>query len=400
MRRSSAWLSSLIVSTLTLTSSISAQDSSNNSTATPSNLANLPGFDSTINSTPSSSSNATNHTTATTGNNTSTDTNPGSNLRIPTTISQSCQDFLGQLNANPNITSCTAPLLNATASFASGPQSVTPEQVKKAFDGLYGANSGSGCAPHMMYNLLNQFTSSCNSELQGGVEVVRMAYDVLYILTPYRVALCSKDPSTGEYCPSVIASAIVNGTTTPSSSSAGKSANSSASDFGAMVSSVFGDKLVTQLGGSNPTQPALRTRDSIPANSTTTSAQQQIYNPNPDTYTNTNLAFLFLSPYLSDKALCKPCTQSVLAAYIGFEQATPHYGGLASSGYLSGQLKLWKSVSDRCGAAFIEAINQEAGIMSILTTSAANAFNLILKNSVNLATLSFFFLSIRFLHLI
>ncbi|KAI9604785.1 hypothetical protein H4Q26_002754 [Puccinia striiformis f. sp. tritici PST-130] len=48
MRRSSAWLSSLIVSTLTLTSSISAQDSSNNSTATPSNLANLPGFDSTI----------------------------------------------------------------------------------------------------------------------------------------------------------------------------------------------------------------------------------------------------------------------------------------------------------------------------------------------------------------
>ncbi|KAI9604786.1 hypothetical protein H4Q26_002755 [Puccinia striiformis f. sp. tritici PST-130] len=160
-------------------------------------------------------------------------------------------------------------------------------------------------------------------DLNRGVEVVRMAYDVLYILTPYRVALCSKDPSTGEYCPSVIASAIVNGTTTPSSSSAGKSANSSASDFGAMVSSVFGDKLVTQLGGSNPTQPALRTRDSIPANSTTTSAQQQIYNPNPDTYTNTNLAFLFLSPYLSDKALCKPCTQSVLAAYIGFEQATP-----------------------------------------------------------------------------
>ncbi|KAI9609674.1 hypothetical protein KEM48_002845 [Puccinia striiformis f. sp. tritici PST-130] len=367
MRRSSAWLSSLIVSTLTLTSSISAQDSSNNSTATPSNLANLPGFDSTINSAPSSSSNATNHTTATTGNNTSTDTNPGSNLRIPTTISQSCQDFLGQLNANPNITSCTAPLLNATASFASGPQSVTPEQVKKAFDGLCGANSGSGCAPHMMYNLLNQFTSSCNSELQGGVEVVRMAYDVLYILTPYRVALCSKDPSTGEYCPSVIASAIVN-------------ANSSASDFGAMVSSVFGDKLVTQLGGSNPTQPALRTRDSIPANSTTTSAQQQIYNQT-QTHTRIPISFPFPNIY------------RIRTSY-------PHYGGLASSGYLSGQLKLWKSVSDRCGAAFIEAINQEAGIMSILTTSAANAFNLILKNSVNLATLSFFFLSIKFLHLI
>ncbi|KAI9609680.1 hypothetical protein KEM48_002852 [Puccinia striiformis f. sp. tritici PST-130] len=157
----------------------SLPDSSNNSTANASNLANLPGFDSTINSTPSSSSNATNHTTATTGNNTSTDTNP------------------------------------------------------------------------------------------GGVEV---------------------------YCPSVIASAIVNGTTTPSSSSAGKSANSSASDFGAMVSSVFGDKLVTQLGGSNPSTSLTYSRQ-YPANSTTTSAQQQIYIQTRHIH-EYQLSFPFPSPYL------------------------------------------------------------------------------------------------------
>ncbi|POW12083.1 hypothetical protein PSHT_08215 [Puccinia striiformis] len=225
-----------------------------------------------------------------------------------------------------------------------------------------------------------------------------MAYDVLYILTPYRVALCSKILRLESIV--LRLSLLLSSMVQPlPASSAGKSANSSASDFGAMVSSVFGDKLVTQLGGSNPTQPALRTRDSIPANSTTTSAQQQIYNPNPDTYTNTNLAFLFLSPYLSDKALCKPCTQSVWQHISDSNKLPPitadlllrvtflvnsNFGNLSviGVGLLSSRLSIRKLV------------------LSILTTSAANAFNLIFKNSVNLATLSFVFLSIRFLHLI
>ncbi|OAV87223.1 hypothetical protein PTTG_06143 [Puccinia triticina 1-1 BBBD Race 1] len=402
MRHPSAWLASLIISSLAVTRPVSAQAAAGNTTSPntlPSNLANLPGFDPANNGTNASNHSLAGYNTTNTTTTPAVQSNPGANVRIPTTISQGCQAFLGQLNANPNITSCTAPLLNATASFASGPKSVTHDQVQKAFDGLCGSNSGSGCAPHMMYTILNQFSSACNAELQTGVEAVRMTYDVLYILTPYRVALCSKDPTTSQYCPSVIAAAVVNGTTSPSSA---KSANSSASDFGAMVSSVFGDKLVSQVGGSPPSHPVLHTRDSLPLNSTaaTNQQQQQVYNPNPDTYTNTNLAFLFLSPYLPDAALCKPCTQSVLAAYIGFEQATPHFGGLSSSGYLSGQLKLWQAVSERCGAPFIEAINQEAGIMSILTTSAAAAINLLLTNSYSsLALASILFISIKSLNL-
>ncbi|WAQ83681.1 hypothetical protein PtA15_4A129 [Puccinia triticina] len=341
MRHPSAWLASLIISSLAVTRPVSAQAAAGNTTSPntlPSNLANLPGFDPANNGTNASNHSLAGYNTTNTTTTPAVQSNPGANVRIPTTISQGCQAFLGQLNANPNITSCTAPLLNATASFASGPKSVTHDQVQKAFDGLCGSNSGSGCAPHMMYTILNQFSSACNAELQTGVEAVRMTYDVLYILTPYRVALCSKDPTTSQYCPSVIAAAVVNGTTSPSSA---KSANSSASDFGAMVSSVFGDKLVSQ-----------------------------------------------------------PCTQSVLAAYIGFEQATPHFGGLSSSGYLSGQLKLWQAVSERCGAPFIEAINQEAGIMSILTTSAAAAINLLLTNSYSsLALASILFISIKSLNL-
>lgn len=396
MARSPAWLASLLLlSALKLSESVVAQASpANNNTSANGTLSQLANFTSAGNGT-----NMSNHTLA--GYNTS-HSDPTANLRIPKAISQTCQDFLGQLNANPNITSCTAPLLNATASFATGPKSVTRDQVKKAFDGLCGANSGSGCAPHMMYTILNQFSSACNPELQSGQESVRMVYDVLYILTPYRVALCSKDPSTGDYCPSVIAADVVNGT----HSSGGKAANSSTSDFSAMVSSVFGDKLVTQLGvqgGPASGNAGLHARDlnsTGPTAPTAGSQHQQLYNPNPDTYTNTNLAFLFLNPSLPDGALCKPCTQSVLAAYIGFEQATPHFGGLSSSGYLSGQLKLWQAVQARCGASFIEAINQEAGIMSILTTSAAVAMNLLLQNSSLFALASIFLVSLKSLNLL
>lgn len=356
-------LSITLLLLLLLHQTILAQDYNNSSSNSNSST------DATLNSTKISSSNQT------------YPNNPGTNFRIPTTISATCQQFLAELNSNANLTSCTAPLLNATHSFSSGPKSVTREQVLKAFDGLCGSNSGSGCAPHIMYTILNQFSATCTSELQAGVEAVRMIYDVLYILTPYRVALCSKEPTTGDYCPSVIASSIVNGTASPSGS---KSNNMTTADFSAMVNSVFGSKLVTQMGPSSPStdhtvlhsrQLSNSTSNGSNFNTTTSSSSSQnLYNPNPDTYTNVNLAFLFLSPNLPDSALCKPCTQSVMAAYIGFEQATPHFGGLYSSSYLSGQLKLWKSISSRCGQKFIESINNEAGIMSILTsTSGANS---------------------------
>lgn len=69
-----------------------------------------------------------------------------------------------------------------------------------------------------------------------------------------------------------------------------------------------------------------------------------------------------------------------MAAYVGFEQAVPHYGGLATSGFLSGQLQLWKSIVGQCGPDFVNAINQEAGIMTILTTSEAASLVLGLVN--------------------
>ncbi|MBW0548761.1 hypothetical protein O181_088476 [Austropuccinia psidii MF-1] len=345
---------------------------------TPANLQGIPGFG--TNSTKPSSD----HTKASSNPSQLVMNSNNPPLNLPQSISESCQRYLNQLNSNSDIKDCTAPLLNATTSFATGPQSVKADQVKAAFEGLCSPNSGSKCEPNMIYHLLNQFAGNCTQELYQGIEIVKTTYDVLYILTPYRVALCSKDPATNSYCPSVIASAVVNGTTT---SDQGNS-SFSPSDFKSIVTSVFGSKLNTQFNQpapnntqSTPNHPSLRARAQSSSNfsqsiknfnQTNATSNEFGYHPNADFYTNTNLAFLFLSPNLPQSALCRPCTQSILAAYIGFEQAIPHIGGLSSSGYLSGQMKLWQAVSRRCGQPFIDAINQEAGIMSAITSGAAN----------------------------
>ncbi|KAI8450382.1 hypothetical protein BY996DRAFT_6432490 [Phakopsora pachyrhizi] len=321
--------------------------------------------------------------------------NPGTNPRIPKSISSSCQAYLARLNSNSKLKTCTAPLLNATAAFSNGPQSIKSDQLKTSYDSL--CHGGSGCEPSLIHAILGHLAGNCTQELQSGETTVRALYDVLYILTPYRVSMCSQDPSTGSYCPSVIASAVVRGT----SDSKGSDRMMSSKDFGRMVSSVLsGDKLVTQLGPSNPSSSNLNRRGQSDSkehsplvknllkianfsttnqsgNNLSTSSSTQTANlnhPNPEAYTSTYLAFLFLNPDLPEKALCTPCTQAVLASYIGFEQASPYVGGLAASGYLSGQVKLWQSVSQKCGHQFMESVNTDAGIMYSMTdTSLGNS---------------------------
>ncbi|KAG0149086.1 hypothetical protein CROQUDRAFT_669551 [Cronartium quercuum f. sp. fusiforme G11] len=340
--------------------------------------------------------------------------NPGTNARIPSSVSSACQAFLARLNSNSQVKSCTAPLMNATASFSAGPQAVTPAQVKAAFDGLCGPNSGAGCETILMHEILGHFAGNCSSELSAGVPAIQAAYDVLYIMTPFKGALCAQDPKTGDYCPTFIATSVINATADS------KDPAMSASDFKTMITNLLPTgKLVTQLG-SSLTKRAIAVVNSASAytgrhdlhrrdhstraksshlhyrdvstnwtttnatfntnatNTTTTttingtfSSSNSTYHPDPKTFTTTNLAFLFLSPTLPTSALCTPCTVSVLASYIAFEQSTPHFGGLASSGYLSGQVKLWKGISGKCGIQFANSISTRAGIVSMM--GSANA---------------------------
>lgn len=165
----------------------------------------------------------------------------------------------------------------------------------------------------------------------------------------------------------------------------------SANDFRTMITSLLpSGKLVTQVGSSltkratayfkpessidkRAQQGNAKTghlhQFAVSGNGTTAAENEATYHPDPDAFTTTNLAFLFLNPSLPASALCTPCTVSVVASYIAFEEMTPHYGGLRASGFLSGQVKLWKGITNRCGADFAKSINDKAGIVNMMTTS-------------------------------
>lgn len=366
--------------------------------------------------------------------NPSAEFNPGTNARIPSSVSGACQAFLARLNSNAQVKACTAPLMNATASFSSGASSVTPDQVQSAFHDLCGPDSGNACQTGLFHEILGHFSGNCSDELHAGIPAIRSAYDVIYIMTPYKRALCAQDPKTGDYCPTTIASAVINTT------SDSKDPAMSATDFRTMITSLLpSGKLVTQLGGSLTRRAIaavtpghathnhdrrdhaslashLRARDdntsytgasytngnltnstlsnstltnSTSANSTNTKSKSNNSSsyanndhPDPTTFTTTNLAFLFLSPSLPKNALCTPCTIAVMASYIAFEQSTPHFGGLRASGYLSGQVKLWKGITGKCGAQFAQSISDRAGIVNLMSTSDATSIKSSFKGVV------------------
>ncbi|EGG08013.1 uncharacterized protein MELLADRAFT_85280 [Melampsora larici-populina 98AG31] len=373
--------------------------------------------------------------------NPSAEFNPGTNARIPSSVSGACQAFLARLNSNSEVKACTAPLMNATASFSSGASSVTPDQVQSAFHDLCGPASGNGCQTGLFHEILSHFSGNCSDELHAGIPAIRSAYDVLYIMTPYKRALCAQDPKTGDYCPTTIASSVIN------SSSDSKDPAMSATDFRTMITSLLpSGKLVTQLGGSLTRRAIaavtpghahhnhdrrdhasiarsshLKARDdnssytsdtytngnvtnSTITNSTLTnstsnngtstkpktnssSSYANNDHPDPTTFTTTNLAFLFLSPTLPKNALCTPCTIAVMASYIAFEQSTPHFGGLRASGYLSGQVKLWQGITGKCGAQFAQSISDRAGIVNLMSTSDATSIKASFKGVVGITVM-------------
>ncbi|KAH9811569.1 hypothetical protein DFH28DRAFT_981344 [Melampsora americana] len=398
----------------------------------------------------STSLNSTNQTSSSPSAwNPSAEFNPGTNARIPSSVSSACQAFLARLNSNSQVKACTAPLMNATASFSSGASAVTSDQVQSAFHDLCGPESGNGCQVGLFHEILSHFTGNCTDELHAGNPAIRSAYDVLYIMTQFKRALCAQDPKTGDYCPTTIASAVINST------SDSKDPAMSATDFRTMITSLLPTgKLVTQLGGSHTkraiaavspghaahhhdrrdhatiarashlhsrddnssyasdTYTKSNTSDSTTTNSTSnngTTSNSTFTNststnktnssgsyanndhPDPTAFTTTNLAFLFLSPTLSKSALCTPCTVSVVASYIAFEQSTPHFGGLRASGYLSGQVKLWQGIAGKCGAQFAQSISDRAGIVNLMTTSDATSIKASMKGLVGITVLGSIF---------
>jgi len=202
-----------------------------------------------------------------------------------------------------------------------------------------------------MRNQLAQFSAQCYTELTSNpVAAVKQIYDVLYVLTPLRTAICSKDDN-GSFCVTELPAS--NGL--KNAISAGGSSASTPSDI---MNALF------------QTSPTVARRASTAA-----------LVPNITTYQKTNLPFLFLQPAsgtqsaLQSNSQCSTCTRDIMTAYINFESNTPYAPGLAGSLLLASQQKLYDAITNTCGKSFLSGAVQAAGGLSGGTLSSGAVHN-------------------------
>ncbi|KAJ3742857.1 hypothetical protein DFH05DRAFT_1536042 [Lentinula detonsa] len=227
---------------------------------------------------------------------------------IPSNVDTSCSSFLESLNNNSTIQSCLSPMIEASSS--STPSASTLSTIC----------STSICDDSLFRSTLSSFASACSSELTSNSDVIGL-YDVLYIISPMKTALCSKSDS-GSFC------AL---TATSTSSSAAASASG---DSAATIASQAQQYISTSSGTVNTT-----------------------------TFAATNLAFMFIQSTLTS-AQCTTCTRNVMTSYINFESNAPYAPGIASSLLLGHQTSVYNAITSVCGSNFLSGVVQAAGGIS------------------------------------
>jgi hypothetical protein len=197
-----------------------------------------------------------------------------------------------------------------------------------------------------MRSILADFYAACPAELttSANSDVIEI-YDAMFMLTPYRNAVCAKSES-GSFC-AIDSSAVSTGTASSSAASASEAPSTAKLANGASLASV---------------QQYLSTTDgsSMSLNATT--------------FTKSNAPFLFLQSTLASAQLCTPCTRTIMGAYIDFETLCAYAPGITNSKLISGQTALYNAVSSTCGASFLQGAVQAAGSLnSGLTGSKSGA---------------------------
>jgi len=232
------------------------------------------------------------------------------NPLIPTGISPNCQTFLTALNSDSSLTTCTSTLITTTAAYGPG-GSPSSADVTSSLGQLCSEATSNTCPDSLIRGKLADFYPACSAELttQPNTAVLQI-YDVLYALTSFKRAICTKDDS-GKYC-------------------------------------------VTEMKA--PADGAISSRASLVRR-----ANDTAITPNLDAYRKTNLPFLFLAATLDTAALCTTCTRNVLTAYIKWELDCPYAPGLAQSILLGGQSVLYAGVQDKCGSTFLNGAVAAAG---------------------------------------
>lgn len=280
-----------------------------------------------------------------------------SNPFIPSGISQGCSDYLVSLNSNSSFSSCTNPIISATSQFAPGvnSSSITTSTVNTALTNLCSTSAFSACPDSTVRAQLMSYYSACSAELTTNLNTaVLRTYDVLYVLTPLRDAMCSKSDN-GQYC-------VTQLNTTSGSSATGSVALETSSKQEVLQQYLY---TTPDLAGS-----AVSSRRDV---SNTTTALI----PNTTTYQDTNLVFLFLNTNMNETQLCTTCTRSILTSYITFESSLPYAPGLSNSLLLAGQPALYNATVSTCPTGFLSGAVQAAGGLSggILSSSAPRSIN-------------------------
>ncbi|CAO1624437.1 unnamed protein product [Jaminaea pallidilutea] len=267
--------------------------------------------------------------------------------------STTCNSFMDKLNSDASIKTCTAPLVsavdyytNATSSSASS--SAANSALQDSLGRLCGANTG--CDSNLIRQYLSEFWTSCMDEIKSQNTEVLARYDVLYLLNPFREAICSKDDS-GEYCLTTVAS---------SSSGAAATAGSR--------------RDVEERGDGDDSSAFEQVDKAFEHPNAGLFARQSDVSGASDTVDNSslpNIAFLFLQPTSSKDALCSTCAQNILASYIQFETSIPYAIGLSNSKVLSGQSALYKAAKTQCGDKWAVKVNSIAGTTDFAKVAGA-----------------------------
>lgn len=256
-------------------------------------------------------------------------------------------------------------------------------------------STSSKCDDAMIRSYLGQFYSACQAELNSEnaeyTERIREMYDYLYIVNPFRSAVCSRNGDSQKYCVLEIASLAAS----VEDNNATAIINTNSTVNATAVNSVKFNSLASLASGSF-FAPVLQAAENLVINNPISSLSKRFLaargeeddqegdnaetedeqidgpsttettfmTPNATTYRETSLPYLFLQSNMPSKSLCTSCTRSVMAAYIAWEAQVPYAIGLESSPILGGQPALWSGIHSTCGQTFTDAIAEQAGVLS------------------------------------
>jgi cobalamin biosynthesis Mg chelatase CobN len=253
-----------------------------------------------------------------------------------------------------------------------------------------------------------------NGDRSNGNKNVIDIYDVLYLISPLKNAICTK--SGNQYCVDVISiqdssngsssstaaadsgnnngngngNGNGNNNSTPASSQTNNAPASSQSGSSSSASASSASPSTTSSSSHSTTATTSSTSSAASASSSSHAKRSLAYPasslykrnnnvfardqdtlgsiaPEAAQYNTIGLPYLFITPNLTATELCTPCTSSVVGSYITFESITPYALGIANSPMLSGQVTLWNKIKSTCPQDFT------AGLLNNATAQASTA---------------------------